>query len=249
MRSASSQRHVDEDEENVRIRKRLNPSYHSDNDVSLQEVRKLLRREKVRTYNRKEFVPVPSIKKFWTAKYKLQTFLEGLDCSVSKFSVHAILTTSLRMFTALVLIEWESNERFRETFQEMFPNEASPVWTDESLTGANPFRSDKLGLSEDEADSSESAMDLVSVPVLDMTMTKKSKPFHEHATLPITSKTEIGKGAHGKVYRIEIAENCLIRESVSGGSAILNNVCHKVRGRLNEYVLLTICYRLKIAMP
>ena len=213
--------------------KRLGPSYRSNSNFSLQELRKLLRREQVCTYDKQTlFIPVHSINEFWLAEHKLQDLLDDLGCLESL--EHVILTTSLRIFTALVLAEWESDGRFREVFRHAIPDNADPLWTDESLTDADTLWTDEsltaasspvlddLGLSMDEAISLRSAMHLVSVPILEMS--RESKRFHEHTTLPITWRSEIGKGAYGKVYEIRIAKGHLMVENTSG-SASPNKAC------------------------
>ena len=207
-RPVSSQS-IDNYEEYNRSRKRA-----AESSMSLQEVRKHLRGAQTRTWDMKLFIPFPAIKGFWTVGDTLQDFLQGLDCSTS--SIHAILTSSLRILTALVLVDWDTIERVREVIQGVFPKNQNPLFTDESLTDANsPIFQYKLF--PNEQNFLDNTMDLVSVPVL--VMSKHRKPFHEHTTLPITSKSEIGKGAFGKVYKIQIAEGCLMVKNFGDGAS------------------------------
>ena len=199
--------------------KRLNLPYQPISDLSLQQLRRDLRQEKVRTYDRKDVIPLHSISRFWTSGYKLEKFLREFGCP--KRLIDQILENSLRVFTALILVEWSSDERFRGAFDALFPDDKNVIWNDDSLNGAISAKSGYLEFSDDEADLLESNLDLVSVPVLN----KDTKTVHEHSTLPITSKTEIGKGAYGKVYKIQIAKGCLMVENASG-CASSNEVCN-----------------------
>ena len=188
----------------------------------LQEARKLLRRHMVRTHEGVEFIPQPSIKRFWLYEWPLQEFFEDLGLEVSSIC-HRITTTYHRIFTALVFVEWDSEHRFREVFQKAFPADAFPVWTDDWLISGGDFgKSNSLDLTPDEANSLDSTRNLVSVLVL--AMNQGNEPYPAHIQLPITTKTEIGKGAYGKVYRIKIAAGCLQMENGNGGQSP-NDVC------------------------
>ena len=205
------------DEELARTRKMLR------SDQPLREARKSLRRHMVRTHEGVEFIPQPSIKRFWLSEWPLQDFFDQLRLEVSSISCHKITTTYHRIFTALVFVEWDSESRFRQVFEEAFPDDATPVWTDTWLISDGDFGMSKsLDLSADEAISLNSTRNLVSVPVLDMN--KGNEPYPGHIPLPITTKTEIGKGSYGKVYRIQIAAGCLQVENVNGGYSP-NEVC------------------------
>ena len=189
----------------------------------LRDARKLLRRHMVRTHEGVEFIPQPLIKRFWLSEWPLHEFFVNLKLEVSSNSCQRITTTYHRIFTALVFVEWESDQRFRQIFQEAFPGNATPVWTDNWLISDGDFgRSNSIDLSSDEANSLNSTKNLVSVLVLDMN--KGNEPYPGHIPLPIITKTEIGKGAYGKVYRIRIAAGCLQVENDSGGQAP-NEVC------------------------
>lgn len=189
----------------------------------LREARKRLRRHMVCTHERVEFIPQPLIKRFWLSEWPLREFFENLKLEVSPNYCHRITTTYHRIFTALVFVEWDSDQRFRQVFYEAFPRNAMPVWTDNWLISDGDFgRSNSIDLSSDEAKSLNSTKNLVSVLVLDMN--KGNEPYPGHIPLPITTKTEIGKGAYGKVYRIKIAAGCLQVENVNGGQAP-NEVC------------------------
>ena len=220
----------------LRLSKRLNISDHNisdQGDLSLKEVRKLLLREKVRTYDRRDIIPLHSLKEFWMSRCELNQFLESLYCSTS--SAHAILKNSLRFFTALVLVNWDSNERFCRAFEAFFGDHENSVWTDESLTDIISPSSAYPSISMDEANCLDSTLNLVSVPVL----SKESKPFHTYTPLPITSKTEIGKGSYGKVYKIRIAKGCLMVENASGSTSP-NEVCPTIQGKIDNRAMLTV---------
>lgn len=210
--------HVDADEEELARTRRMPRS-----DQPLRDARKLLRRHMVYTHEGVAFIPQPSIKRFWLSEKPLQEFFDDLRLEVSSANCHKITTTYHRIFTALVFVEWDSEYRFRQVFREAFPDEATPVWTDKWLISDGNFeRSDSLDLSADEAKSLNSTRNLVSVLVLEMN--NGNEPYPGHIPLPITTKTEIGKGAYGKVYRIQIAAGCLQVENVSGEHSP-NEVC------------------------
>ena len=195
-------------------------------DFSLQEVRKLLRRKKLPTYDHNEFIPVPLIKHFWVAERALEDFL-----SCSNSSAHRILTASIQVFTALVLVEWDCEDRFRQVIRERFLDDTERIWTDDSFDSLT--RADFSGLSADEETDLKFKWRQVSVPVLGMS--KGSKPFPEHTTLPITAKTEIGKGAYGKVHKIKIAEGCLNLDNAGGGVSF-NKVCSTLQVKTTKRV-------------
>lgn len=192
--------------------------------VSLKSARLSISRQKTHNYNRVEFIPPHLIRKYWMAECPLQDFLKSLACSLS--SVPRILEAYLRMFTALVLVAWDSDGRFREVFQRVFPDDTRviPIWTDDYLIFCTEIDTefDPLHLSSDETESLMSNTYLVSMPVLDIS--KKSKPFPPNTSLPITSKMEIGKGVYGTVYKIQIAEACLKMEEIGRGVSS-NEVC------------------------
>ncbi|KAL8860660.1 MAG: hypothetical protein Q9178_003013 [Gyalolechia marmorata] len=167
----------------------------------------------VRTYDQREFIPLRSMEEFWVNK--LPGFLEGLGCPVDQNRAHRIETTCVRIFTALVLAEWDDDEHFRNKFGTVFRNDASPLWTNGSLDNVNFLTSDDSGLSEDEAGSLRSAVDLVAVPVLEPN--KGSIKLARDTTLPITHRDEIGSGAYGTVYKIRIAEGCFMVENTTSG--------------------------------
>ena len=205
----------------------------------LREARKLLRRHMVRTHEGVEFIPQPLIKRFWLSEWPLQEFFDDLGLEVSPISYHRITTTSHRIFTALVLVEWDSEHRFRQVFQEAFPGDAPPVWTDDSLLSDDDLgRSKSLVLLPDEATFLNSTRNRVSVLVLDMN--KGNEPYPAHIPLPITTKTEIGKGSYGNVYRIKIAVGCLQVENVNGGQSP-NEVC-PTKWTTPEYTLWNALY-------
>ena len=214
--------HLDDGEEELaRTRRRIRL------DQPLREARKSLRRRIVRTHEGVEFIPQPSIKRFWRSEWPLQEFFDQLRLEVSSVNCHKITTTYHRILTALVFVEWDSEYRFRQVFREAFPDDATPVWTDDWLISDGDFgRSNSLDLSADEANSLNSTRNLVSVLVLDMN--KGNEPYPGHIPLPITTKTEIGKGSYGKVYRIQIAAGCLQVENVNGGHSP-NQVCSSKR--------------------
>ncbi|KAL8825208.1 MAG: hypothetical protein Q9170_007883 [Blastenia crenularia] len=199
----------------LHTRQKLNHFDQSTSNISLPEVRRRLGRKIVRTYDRKPFIPVPSIKAFWATELEVQDFLTNIECATHP--VHAILTKSLRVFSAMVLVEWGSDQHFRDLFYRIYSDNTNPLWKDDSLMVASHPGWDFSGLDLDEANSLESAIDLVSVPVLELS--KESKPFRQHTTLPITSKHEIGQGAYGKVYEIKLAEGCLMFENTGGSTS------------------------------
>ena len=213
VRSISSH---DEEEGAFIMRKRN--SFQSVSDFSLREVRKLLRRKMLFTYDQKAFIPVPSIKTFWTTECALKQFLKIPNSSDPL--AHRVLIASIQVLTAVVLIEWDSEDRFRQVVQKKFLVNTERIWTDDSFKSLTD--ADISDLSKDEVAGLNLNWNLVSVPVLGMS--KESKPFPEHTTLPITAKTEIGKGAYGKVHKIKIAEGCLKLDNASG-SVSYNRVC------------------------
>lgn len=206
------------DEEEGPFSLRQRHSFQTVSGYSLQEVRRLLRRKILHTYDKKAFIPVPSIKTFWTAECKLEEFLGYSNSSDSP--AHRILTASILVFTTLVLVEWDSEDRFRQVIQKGLLDDTDRIWTDDSLNSLTDATFS--GLSKDEVTDFNLNRNLVSVPVLGIS--KESKPFPEHTTLPITAKTEIGKGAYGKVYKIKIAEGCLKFDDANG-TVIYNRVC------------------------
>ncbi|KAL8903410.1 MAG: hypothetical protein Q9171_007411 [Xanthocarpia ochracea] len=231
-RAQSSQSRYKKGGNSARTRKRTNPIDQNDPGVSLQEARRNLQRMIIRTHDRRAFIPLGSIKEFWDDR--LQDFLEGLGCSVDQNRADRIQTSCVRIFTALVLAEWEDDEHFRRKFEKVFRDDASPVWTNGFLEYVNFLTSDDSGLSEDEEGSLQSAVDLVAVPVLEPN--KGSIKLPRGTTLPITHRDEIGRGTYGKVYEIKIAEGCFMVENTTSGILRPNEVCH---GELNECALLT----------
>ena len=198
-----------------------------------------MQRRIVRTHEGVEFIPQPSIKRYWLFEWPLREFFDDLRLEVSSVHCHKITTTYHRIFTALVLVEWDSEYRFRQVFKEAFPDDANPVWTDNWLISHGDLgRSNFLDLSADEASSLNRTRNLVSVLVLDTN--KGNEPYPGHIPLPITTKTEIGKGSYGKVYRIQIAAGCLQVENVNGGHSP-NEVC-STKWRTPEYTLWNVLY-------
>ena len=229
IRSTSNLKPDDEEDSRVRLHQKFSDKTAS--DVSLRKVRKHLQRHKVLTHSRKDFIPLPAIKKFWTVECPIETFLEEIHC-LSPASAQNILKVSIRVFTALLLVDWDSDDRFRQILQEKFSGNVSQTWTDDSLIGTDFSRLGLSGLSRDELNDFGSATEKVSVPVLG----KDSKHFHRNTTLPITVRDEIGKGAFGKVYAIKIAEGCLMVDNTSGTKSP-NKVGLIIQGRTTKKVL------------
>lgn len=241
--SLSSQRHIGEDEESSRMRKSSNPP---NSKISLKNARLALSKQKAFNYDGVEFITLPLIREYWMEECPLQDFLKSLACSLS--SVDLILDWYLRIFTASVLVKWDSDGRFREVFQRVFPGDANPIWKNDFPIFNTEFRLSDLHLSLHEKNSLVSNKNLVSVPVLDIS--KESKPFPDSTRLPITSRKEIGKGAYGRVYEIQIAEACLKVEDSSGGVS-LNKVCPTMRNnsRFVQTCSLTFSTRLSKNLP
>jgi hypothetical protein len=220
-RSHSTISHLGED---TREHKRRASPYQTSRTKPLKGTRHELKvLQKPRTYAGLEFMPLPLIEKFWSGERTLQAFLVALDCKTSPRTRQAIEQDSLRVFTALVLVEWESSKRFRQVFQAAFPEEGPHLWTDENLISGPGLEGMKtLGLTDDELTELQSNADLVSVPILQLH--HGSKRYAKRVRLPITSKDEVGKGAYGTVYKIQIAEGCLRVEN-SNGDTSPNKVC------------------------
>ena len=203
----------------------------------LEHTRSGLKELAIPNYEEKLFISLPSMEGFWTGdKDPLDRFLTDVvrptsQLKISQLKVDMIRTTSLRIFTALVLTKWHTTnaiEHFSATFDIIFRDETDFQWNDELLLGPHDLPHLEMPhLSQDEKNRLYEAMHKVSVPILQKSTERR--PFSRKMILPVTKEiTKLGAGGFAEVWKVQIAAGCLRMENRDSGRTDVNKVCQTI---------------------